>query len=163
MQLKSVSSSSMLSGIMYMLLAMFALATMDALAKHLVQDRFDPIQILAMRGWIILLLMLVFYASRSKLRKLKPVKPMHQLARGVFGFLAPYCFFKSLQVLPLADATVIFFSSTFMITAFIRAIFEGKGRDLSLVSCHHGIHWRYYRNGPTRWGRNRELPLLPSG
>jgi drug/metabolite transporter (DMT)-like permease len=117
MQLKSVSSSSMLSGIMYMLLAMFALATMDALAKHLVQDRFDPIQILAMRGWIILVVMLTFYASRSKLRKLKPTKPMHQLARGVFGFLAPYCFFKSLQVLPLADATVIFFSSTFMITA----------------------------------------------
>jgi drug/metabolite transporter (DMT)-like permease len=33
------------------------------------------------------------------------------------GFFAPFTFFTSLKVLPLADATVVFFSSTFILTA----------------------------------------------
>jgi len=121
-----VADNKNLQGILYMLFAMFALATMDALAKYLVKDRYDPTQILAIRGWMIMVVMLLFYASRRKLAKLKPTKPLSQLARGVFGFLAPYCFFKSLQVLPLADATVIFFSSTFMITALSVPLLKEK-------------------------------------
>ena len=109
-----------------MLFAMFSLATMDALAKHLVTDKYDPIQILAMRGWIIMIAMLIYYASRKKLRQLKMVKPLSQLARGVFGFMAPFFFFKALQTLPLADATVIFFSSTFMITALSGPLLKEK-------------------------------------
>ena len=119
-------SNSHLQGVVYMLVAIFALATMDAVAKYLVDGRYDPVQILAMRGWIIMMLMLVYYSSRKRLYKLKPTKPIPQLARGVVGFLAPYFFFKSLQTLPLADATVIFFSSTFMITALSALVLKEK-------------------------------------
>ncbi|MFT5707013.1 MAG: drug/metabolite transporter (DMT)-like permease [Oceanospirillaceae bacterium] len=122
----NIAQNANLSGIIYMLVAMFSLATMDALAKYLVKDSYDPIQILAMRSWIILAAMLVYYITRRKLHKLYPTKPLAQLARGLFGFLAPYCFFKSLQTLPLADATVIFFSSTFMITALSGPLLKEK-------------------------------------
>jgi len=118
--------NSHLQGVLYMLVAMFALATMDAVAKYLVHDRYDPVQILAMRGWIILIVMLVYYSTRKRLYKLKPTKPLSQMARGAFGFLAPYFFFKSLQILPLADATVIFFSSTFMVTALSALVLKEK-------------------------------------
>jgi drug/metabolite transporter (DMT)-like permease len=121
-----VLASENLSGIFFMLLAMFSLATMDALAKYLVKDSYDPIQILAMRSWLILFVMLVYYISRNKMHKLRPTKPFAQLARGLFGFIAPYCFFKSLQSLPLADATVIFFSSIFMITVLSGPLLKEK-------------------------------------
>ncbi|OUS37061.1 EamA family transporter ['Osedax' symbiont bacterium Rs2_46_30_T18] len=103
--------------IMYMLIAMFSLSTMDAFAKLLVKGAYDPLQILAIRSWIILAVLLLYYFSRKQLVQLKANRLIPQLLRGGVGFLAPYCFFKSLQSLPLADATIIFFSSTFMITA----------------------------------------------
>ena len=103
--------------IIYMLVAMFSLSTMDALAKMLVKGAYDPLQILAIRSWIILAVLLLYYFSRGQLAQLQANRLIPQLLRGGVGFLAPYCFFKSLQSLPLADATIIFFSSTFMITA----------------------------------------------
>jgi drug/metabolite transporter (DMT)-like permease len=39
------------------------------------------------------------------------------MLRGCCGFFAPLAFFTALKSLPLADATVIFFSSTFILTA----------------------------------------------
>lgn len=106
-----------LSGIAFMLMAMLSFATMDAMAKYLVKDRYDPVQILAIRSVLILLVMLSYYLIRNQLHLIKPKNPLALALRGSVGFIAPYCFFKSLQVLPLADATVIFFSSTLMITA----------------------------------------------
>ena len=106
-----------LSGILFMLMAMLSFATMDAMAKYLVKDRYDPVQILAIRSVLILTVMLTYYIVRRQLHRIVPKKPIALAIRGAIGFVAPYCFFKSLQVLPLADATVIFFSSTLMITA----------------------------------------------
>jgi len=110
------SPSTNTTGIYYMLVAIFCLGTMDAFAKLLVKERFEPEQILALRSWLILAALLVFYTLRRRLGQLSTQRPLAQIGRGVLGFFAPYCFFKSLQTLPLADATVIFFSSTFMIT-----------------------------------------------
>lgn len=123
---QTILASENLNGIRYMLIAMFSMATMDALAKFLVTDNYDPIQILAMRSWLILAVMLMYYRARNKLHKLLASKPLAQLARGIVGFIAPYCFFKALQQLPLADATVIFFSSIFMITALSGPLLKEK-------------------------------------
>lgn len=124
MQLTAVNKN--VSGIIYMLVAMLALSTMDAVAKFLVKGTFDPIQILAVRSWLILFVMLVYYVSRRRLHQLKTKRPVAHILRGALGFLAPYCFFKSLQTLPLGDATVIFFSSTFMITALSWPLLKEK-------------------------------------
>ena len=42
------------------------------------------------------------------------------------GFLAPFCFFLALKHLPLADATVVFFGATFILTALSALIFKER-------------------------------------
>jgi len=59
---------------------------------------------------------LVLFA-RGELQQLYTRQPAHHLARGMIGFLAPLSFFSALKTLPLADASVIFFSAAFILTA----------------------------------------------
>ena len=89
---------------------------MDAIAKWLVQDALNPIQLIAVRSWILVVVLLSYYLMTSQLEQIKPTRPVAQGIRGMFGFFATYFFFSSLKFLPLADAAVIFFSGTFMIT-----------------------------------------------
>ncbi len=106
-----------IQGIAYMILGIFFLTVMDAIAKLLMQEELDPIQLITIRSWILITLMFGYYSFTKQRHKIRPNKPVVQIVRGMFGFLAPYCFFVSLKVLPLADATVIFFSGTLMVTA----------------------------------------------
>lgn len=106
-----------LSGILYMVAGIFLLSTMDAMAKWLVKETLDPLQLIAIRSWFVIVMMFGYFTLIKRRVQLQPTRPVAQMVRGMFGVLAPYCFFTSLKTLPLADATVIFFSSTFMITA----------------------------------------------
>ena len=106
-----------LVGILYMVSGIFFLSVMDAIAKWLVEDTLNPIQLVAVRSWILVVALLGYYLITSQLEQIKPTRPVAQGIRGMFGFFATYFFFSSLKFLPLADAAVIFFSGTFMITA----------------------------------------------
>ena len=106
-----------LLGIGFMLLAMFLFETMDALVKWLVLADTSVIQILFIRSWLIVSMILIYLALRGELGMLRTRRPVLHAIRGMLGFLAPFCFFLSLKTLPLADATVVFFSSTFILTA----------------------------------------------
>ena len=109
--------SNNLLGIAFMMLAMFLFETMDALVKWLVLAEQSVTLILFFRSWIIVALILGLLAIRRQLPELRTRKPVQHALRGMLGFLAPFCFFLSLKSLPLADATVVFFSSTFILTA----------------------------------------------
>lgn len=109
--------SNNLLGIGLMILAMLLFAVMDALAKWLVSSEMSAIQLIAMRSWIIIPLILLMLAAKGEINELATRHPWQHVLRGCFGFFAPLAFFTSLKTLPLADATVIFFSSTFMLTA----------------------------------------------
>ncbi len=109
--------SNNLLGIGLMILAMLLFVMMDALAKWLVSSEMSAIQLIAIRSWIILPLILLVLAARGEIKDLKTRHPRRHLLRGCCGFFAPLAFFSSLKSLPLADATVIFFSSTFILTA----------------------------------------------
>lgn len=100
-----------------MVAGIFLLSVMDAVAKWLVEDKLDPLQLIAVRSWFVVAVLFGFYSIRNQRNAIKPTRPIIQVVRGMLGFFAPYGFFKSLQTLPLADTTVIFFSGTFMITA----------------------------------------------
>jgi drug/metabolite transporter (DMT)-like permease len=100
-----------------MILAMLLFVIMDALAKWLVSSQMSAIQLIAIRSWIILPLILLLLAARGGLKDLATRHPLQHMLRGCGGFFAPLAFFTSLKSLPLADATVIFFSSTFILTA----------------------------------------------
>ena len=109
--------SNNLLGIGLMSLAMLLFVIMDALAKWLVSSEMSAIQLIAIRSWIILPIILLVLAVRGQIKDLTTTHPGHHMLRGCFGFFAPVAFFTSLKSLPLADATVIFFSTTFILTA----------------------------------------------
>jgi drug/metabolite transporter (DMT)-like permease len=106
-----------LLGIGLMLFATFLFAFMDAIAKWLVSSDVSAIQIIAVRSWMITLFVPMVLLAHGELRQLSTRKPLHHLARGMIGFLAPVSFFTALKTLPLADASVIFFSAAFILTA----------------------------------------------
>lgn len=77
---------------------------------------YHPVQLLAVRSWIIFIFfILIFY--RRGIAVVRTTRWRSQLARGLIGTAAPILFFLSLKTLPLAEATALFFSSTFMMTA----------------------------------------------
>ncbi len=106
-----------LLGIGLMLLATMLFAVMDAIAKWLVSADVSPIQVIAVRGWMICLFIPLVLLARGELRQLSTSQPLRHLGRGMIGFLAPFSFFTALKTLPLADASVTFFSAAFMLTA----------------------------------------------
>ena len=106
-----------LLGIGLMLLAMLLFEVMDAFAKWLVGGGMSAIQIVALRGWLIVPFILLVLVLRGRLAELKTARPALHLLRGMLGFAAPYTFFTALGDLPLADATVVFFSAAFILTA----------------------------------------------
>jgi drug/metabolite transporter (DMT)-like permease len=100
-----------------MLLATLLFAVMDALVKWLVSADVSPIQMIAVRGWMIGLFIPLVLAARGELKLLATRQPLSHLARGMIGFRAPLSFFTALKTLRLADASVIFFSAAFILTA----------------------------------------------
>jgi len=118
------NSENNLIGIGLMAGGMLSLVLMDALAKWLVEADMSPIQLLAMRSWIIIPVMLLFLFVRGELKVLKTRRPVAHAVRGGLGLAAPLCFFLALKQLPLADATVVFFSSTFILTALSALVFK---------------------------------------
>jgi drug/metabolite transporter (DMT)-like permease len=103
-------------GIVLMLLGIGLLSAMDAVAKWIVEGGMNPIQILALRSLVIVPVLLIGFAARGQLDALMPTRHRWQAVRSMAGFLAPFCYFLSLRYLPLSDAVVVFFSSTFMST-----------------------------------------------
>ena len=97
-----------LLGIGLMMLAMLLFEIMDAVAKMLVGAEMSAIQVIAVRSWFIVVLVLLILAVRGELRELSTSMPLRHLLRGMAGFLAPFSFFTALGSLPLADATVVF-------------------------------------------------------
>lgn len=106
-----------LAGIVMMLLGMATLSSMDATVKWLVMHDLPVLQVMALRGWMIVAMLLLIVILRSRVHELATRKPGQHLARAVIGFAAPVCFFTAVKTLPLADATAIFFCAAFFMTA----------------------------------------------
>jgi drug/metabolite transporter (DMT)-like permease len=115
-----------LIGIGFMVAGMFSLVLMDAVAKWLVEVNISPVQVLAIRSWIIISIIFIFLLARGELKALKTLRPVAHGVRGTLGFAAPFCFFLALKRLPLADATVVFFASTFILTALSALLFKER-------------------------------------
>ncbi|MBX2879329.1 MAG: DMT family transporter [Granulosicoccus sp.] len=103
-------------GIVFMLCGMSLLSIMDGLAKLLVMQDIHSIEVLAVRGVIIVPILVAFYTLRGKPRELLPTRPVAQALRGAAGIFAPLSFFMAIKTMPLSSAVVIFYSSIFMTT-----------------------------------------------
>ncbi len=116
-----------LLGVGYIVAGVGFLASMDSVAKVLVGADYSVMQILAIRGWIIVFAMALVLPRVGGVSALKTTQPLKHLVRLVVGFAAPYFFFSSLGKLGLADATVIFFGgATFLMTALSVPLFAEK-------------------------------------
>jgi len=126
------SKSALTRGIVAALCGMALLSIMDALAKSLVTNNIHSIEVLALRGIMIAIALLIFYSVRRNHRELVPKRPWAQLLRGTTGIIAPLTFFMALKYLPMSSAVVVFFSAIFMTTM------------LSVLVLHERV-------GPHRW------------
>ena len=108
-----------------MVLAIALLSTMDATVKWLVTNHVEVMQILAVRSVIIVLAMALIYQLRGQAKAILPTRPVAQMARGLFGFIAPFSFFLGLKYIPLTDAVVVFFSSIFVVS-LLSMVFLGE-------------------------------------
>lgn len=115
-----------LSGIGLMVLAMLLFQGMDAMAKWLVQEEMSAIQIIAIRSWMMLPMILFGLAVSGKLSSLKIQQPVVHVFRALLSFLAPYLYFTALKTVPIADASVIFFAATFILVAASALFFKEK-------------------------------------
>lgn len=113
-----------LTGIACMVAGVALLTTMDGLAKLLVGAEYSALQILAVRGWFIVAALLAWLPRAGGAAALSTRHPLAHALRVAIGILAPYLFFTALGELPLADATAIFFGSTFMMTALSVPVFR---------------------------------------
>ena len=106
-----------LRGIVLMLLAMAALAVMDAAMKELV-GRYPAIQVAALRGWVSLPLILgwVLWSERS-LATLVRVRWGWQIGRGLLAVVMLTSFIYALGSMPLSEAYTLFFVAPLIITA----------------------------------------------
>ena len=109
-----------------MVLGIFFLSVMDASVRGAVSIGLSPIQILALRSVVILVVMTIGYRLRNEAHLLLPKRLSWHALRGVLGFSAPFCFFTALKFLPLSDAVVVFFSATFLTT--VLSVFVLKER-----------------------------------
>tara|TARA_R100000005_G_scaffold96082_1_gene80550 strand:+ start:3108 stop:3989 length:882 start_codon:yes stop_codon:yes gene_type:complete len=119
-------SAGNIRGIMFMIAGIFFMSSMDAVAKFLVQADYSVPQMLAIRGAVLIPLLIVWMMMRGGPGILRTRQIGTHGIRVVFGVLAPLLFFLSLKELPLADATVIFFISPFVMTALSVPLFGEK-------------------------------------
>ena len=113
-----------LKGILFMLIGMIGMACTDASAKWLVSTDYPVIQVIAVRGWFISLILITWVLLTRQVRTLKTNRPWGHCLRLVMCFLAPLLMFRALKDMPLADVTVIVFGSTFMTTALSVPLFK---------------------------------------
>jgi drug/metabolite transporter (DMT)-like permease len=120
------NSPNNILGIALMMLGTLLMACMDTAVKWLVEEDVSPAQVLAMRSWVIVPVILSFLVARGQLNLLKTTRPFAHGLRGGLGIFSPLPFFAALKYLPLADATVVFFSSTFILTAISAILLNEK-------------------------------------
>src|SRR5271156_3511433 len=81
---------------------------MDSTAKYLSQ--WYPVPGIVWARYLInLAILLAWFTVRGELKRIRPVRPGIQLARGFLLASATFLYFSSLKVLPLADAAAIGF------------------------------------------------------
>jgi drug/metabolite transporter (DMT)-like permease len=97
-----------LCGILLMVSAIGFFVLMDTIAKYLSQ--WYPVPGIVWARYVInLCILLVWFAARGELGRIRTARPGIQLARGLLLAGATFLYFTSLKVLPLADAAAIGF------------------------------------------------------
>jgi drug/metabolite transporter (DMT)-like permease len=111
----SVSAADNLRAAGMVALTMSFFAVSDTLVKTLF-DRLPVGQVLGLRGSLIVLMLLGFLLVRRRRLVLAHLVDRIALLRALSEVAVAYAFFKSLQLMPLADATVLLFAAPIIMT-----------------------------------------------
>jgi drug/metabolite transporter (DMT)-like permease len=115
-----------LKGIGVMIIGMIGMAGTDAAGKWLMTNDYSVFQVIAVRGWIIVAMMLTWIVLTKRTRQLRTKRLGAHGIRLVLAFGGPVMMFMALAEMPLADVTVIIFGSTFLTTALSVPLFKEK-------------------------------------
>ena len=112
-----------------MLLGMFGMGGVDAFAKWFVTADYSPVQVIAVRGWMITASMLIWALVSGRRREFITQRPLAHGVRIAVSICGPLFMFTALASLPLADVTVVIFGSPFVTAALAMQLFgERVGR-----------------------------------
>ena len=107
-----------------LLLALFLLAAMDAIAKHLTETLAVP-QILAIRFWVFLLFALVLAQRAGFARTVRSVRPGLQVIRSLVMVAQMTAFIVAVSHMPLADVHAVVAVAPLLVMV-LAAIFLGE-------------------------------------
>lgn len=104
-----------------LLLALFLLACMDAISKHLTETLAVP-QILAVRFWVFLTFAMILAGGSGFVRTARSAKSRIQVLRGLVMVGQMSAFIVAVRVMPLADVHAIFAAAP-MLVMVLAAVF----------------------------------------
>lgn len=107
-----------------MALALFLLAAMDAIAKHLTETLAAP-QILAIRFWVFLLFALALAGRAGLVRTARSARPKLQVLRSLVMVGQMSAFLFAIGSMPLADVHAIVAAAPLLVMA-LAALFLGE-------------------------------------
>ena len=110
------SSRNIQLGIAWAMFSAFCFTVMDAAAKQLVKE-YHPIQIVFLRAIFAFIPVLIWVYCKSSFAELRTYQPLLHIVRSLMGFIALFCAIVGLKYLPLAEYTVICFTSPLFLTA----------------------------------------------
>lgn len=113
--MQSVAAVRPTAGIIFVLFGMFAISLNDMLVKQL-SDGYPLHQIVFTRSAIGILFTLVLVQMEGGWRILKTAQPVMHIIRGLMVVVSNMSFFAAIAVIPLADATALFFAAPLFIT-----------------------------------------------
>ena len=121
-----LGSSQNLKGIGLMVIGMIGFAGTDASGKWLMTNDYSAFQVIAVRGWMIVVLMTTWIILTKRTSEIRTSRLGAHGLRVLLAFFGPIFMFTALAELPLADVTVIVFGSTFLTTALSVPLFREK-------------------------------------
>lgn len=98
-------------GILYAITAFGLLAIMAAFAKLLHEADYHVVAIAFYRNILFVIPLGLYIAARGQYHYFKTSRPIMMLIRAVLGTITLILTYKALSMLPLSDATMLFFSS----------------------------------------------------
>jgi drug/metabolite transporter (DMT)-like permease len=101
------------AGLIALTMSLFAIS--DTLVKTLF-DRLPVGEVIALRGLLITILLLAFLHFRRRRPVLGQLLDRIAVLRGLIEVAVAFAFFKSLELMPLADATVLLFAAPIIMT-----------------------------------------------
>lgn len=134
---KHAVTQDSIRAIIFMLMAIFLLATMDVSIKRLVES-YPSMQVVFLRCLFSAPWFALWILMRDR-RLFRPARLRHHLLRALIGIVMLYAVAECFRELPLADAYAIFFAAPLLITVLSGVIMKEPAGAVRLVAAAIGF------------------------